>query len=133
MYADPQLCLSLSLIHNSVSLSDLLERSHDVCAELGVYVRVPDLLVQQLPRRSLQLGRGLLRLEADVQGQDLPALLIRRQLPRHHPDKGGFAGPVLAEQDKDLGVRELARVHLQLEGAHRLLHARVVVPRGGEG
>ena len=94
-------------------------------------VGVPDLLVQELPGGPRALGGDLLRLVADVEGRDLPALLVGRQLARHHPDEGGLAGPVLAEQDEDLAVGELAGVHVQLEAAHRLGHLRVVITKVG--
>ena len=76
----------------------------------------------------LRLGRNLLRLEADVEGGNLAALLVRLKLACHHTDEGRLARPVLAQQDDDLAVRELSGVHLQVEVAHRFLHARVVVP-----
>ena len=96
----------------------LLEGPHNVGNELRVDVGVPDLLVEELPRRALALGRNLLRFVADVERWDLATFLVGRKLSGQHPDEGGLAGAVLAEEDEDLAVRELTGLHFQLEGSH---------------
>ena len=73
------------------------------------------------------LGRDLLGLEGDVEGWHLSRAAVRLQLTSHHPDERGLASPVLAEQDQDLAVRELALCDVDLECAEGLGHGRVVV------
>merc|ERR1719357_1129166 len=102
-------------------------RSHDVGDELRVNISVPDSVVQKLSSGSLMLWRNLLGLEGDVERWHLSRAAIRLQLTSHHPDERGLASPVLAEQDQDLAVRELAFCDVDLERAEGLGHGRVVV------
>jgi len=48
-----------------------LHRLHDVIDEGRVDVRITDMLVQQVPDGASELGRDLLRLEADVELREL--------------------------------------------------------------
>merc|ERR1719336_604395 len=104
-----------------------LERSHDIGDELRVNISVPDSVVQKLSSGSLMLGRDLLGLEGDVEGWHLSRAAVRLQLTSHHPDECGLASSVLAEQDQNLAVRELALCHIDLERAEGFGHGRVVV------
>ena len=91
-----------------------LERLDDVSDELGVDVRVPNLVVQKLSHGSLRLGTDLLRLVADVEHGDLDAV-VGFEATRHHADERCLTGAVLAQHDDDLGIRELAFLDAQLE------------------
>ncbi len=64
-----------------------------------------------------------------MKGGDLVTLLVRLQLASHHADEGGLPRSVLAQQDNDLAVGELARIHLQVKVTHGFLHTGIVVPR----
>ena len=87
-----------------------------------IYPQVTSLLLslwKERPYRARELGGDLLRLVGHVEFGDVCGrlLLVRRQGAMEHADEGRLPGAILAQHDDDLAVRELAGLHLQLEGA----------------
>mmetsp|Transcript_22633 Transcript_22633/g.55829 ORF Transcript_22633/g.55829 Transcript_22633/m.55829 type:complete len:494 (-) Transcript_22633:8-1489(-) len=90
-------------------------------------IRVPDLRQKQSLDGSFELRRDGLWFVRDVHLRQLSVVIVRLEQTSQHPDECRFAGTVLAEHDDDLGVAEVACLHMQLElAAHRLGQGRIL-------
>lgn len=101
-----------------------LERLVNVCLELRGQKSSLDLLEEQLAHCTLELGRDLLGLHADVHPRN-GLVAVRLLRTSKHLTEGSLASSVLSHHDDDLRVGESSSLDLEMEVSESLLHRRV--------